>query len=230
MDADSVTAARRQPADRRRAVVAARVAVTTAAAARLRLPAAPVPGSAHHVELAQVCGQPAAVALVRQLAHRIRHPSLFASARLPNVLLVGPPGTGKTMVARAIASTCHAAFYDVGLDFFAGTFRDHELTSLRALIDEANATIGGDADGGSGDACLLAARLLVRSLLPCLLSLVHPTLLCAAVVCQLVALSLCFLVPLVLALGLPPSAGAWFARWGVRDVSRRRVRSRSLRC
>ncbi|MBA3746954.1 MAG: AAA family ATPase, partial [Solirubrobacterales bacterium] len=68
-----------------------------------------------------VAAQPQAVTELRELAQFLAEPERFAKlgARIPKgVLLYGPPGCGKTLLARAVAGESGASFYSIsGSDF-----------------------------------------------------------------------------------------------------------------
>jgi transitional endoplasmic reticulum ATPase len=71
----------------------------------------------------------------------VRHPELFKSigVKCPKgVLMHGPPGTGKTMIARAIANECGSAFFCLnGPECVGGKMGETE-SNLRSIFDEAS--------------------------------------------------------------------------------------------
>lgn len=70
-----------------------------------------------------------------------RQPRLFTGARRPwrSLLLFGPPGTGKTMLARAAAAQCGASFHAVSpADLFSKWLGESE-GAVRALFERVRA-------------------------------------------------------------------------------------------
>lgn len=71
----------------------------------------------------------------------VRHPELFKSVGVKcpkGVLMHGPPGTGKTMIARAIANECGSAFFCLnGPEIVSGRMGETEA-NLRSIFDEAS--------------------------------------------------------------------------------------------
>ncbi|MGH9226941.1 MAG: AAA family ATPase, partial [Acidimicrobiales bacterium] len=117
------------------------------------------------VTFADVAGQDAAIAEVREIADFLSEPGRFTDlgATIPKgVLLYGPPGCGKTLLARALAGQAGASFFSIsGSDFvelYAGVgaarVRDlfrmaRESTPAIVFIDELDAV--GRSRAGGGD-------------------------------------------------------------------------------
>lgn len=71
----------------------------------------------------------------------LRHPELFARLGINpprGVLLHGPPGTGKTMIARAVASETDANFVSISGPEIVSKFYGESEQRLRQIFDEAH--------------------------------------------------------------------------------------------
>ncbi|MES2318913.1 MAG: AAA family ATPase [Pseudomonadota bacterium] len=69
-------------------------------------------------------------------------PSLFARFKKQGgggILLYGPPGCGKTMIARAIASECNASFIAVGISDVLNMWMGESERNLAQLFEKARA-------------------------------------------------------------------------------------------
>ncbi|MGQ0519782.1 MAG: AAA family ATPase, partial [Actinomycetota bacterium] len=92
------------------------------------------------VSFADVAGQDAAVAELRELKEFLANPERFTTmgAQVPKgVLLYGPPGCGKTMLARALAGEAGAAFYSISGSDFVEMYAGVGASRVRDLFREA---------------------------------------------------------------------------------------------
>ena len=92
------------------------------------------------VTFADVAGQEAAVEELEEVKEFLANPERFTSlgAAVPKgVLLFGPPGCGKTLLARALAGEANAAFFSVGASEFVETFVGQGAARVRDLFAEA---------------------------------------------------------------------------------------------
>ena len=101
---------------------------------------------------------------IREIVDFIQDPAVFAEmgARIPRgVLFMGPPGCGKTLLARAVAGEAQATFLEIGGTEFAEMFVGVGASRVRDLfavarqnapaivfIDEIDAAGHGATDGG----------------------------------------------------------------------------------
>lgn len=78
-----------------------------------------------------------------QIIEPFLRPSLFAKFKKKaggGVLLYGPPGCGKTMMARAIAGECRAEFISVGLSDVLSMWIGQSEQNLALMFEKARAT------------------------------------------------------------------------------------------
>ena len=92
------------------------------------------------VSFADVAGQDAAVAELRELKEFLANPERFTAmgAQVPKgVLLYGPPGCGKTMLAKALAGEAGAAFYSISGSDFVEMYVGVGASRVRDLFRES---------------------------------------------------------------------------------------------
>ena len=98
---------------------------------------APQPGG---VTFADVAGQDSAVAELREVTRFLADPERFRAlgAQVPKgVLLFGPPGCGKTLMARALAGESGAAFFSISGSDFVELYVGVGASRVRELFREA---------------------------------------------------------------------------------------------
>ncbi len=77
-----------------------------------------------------------------QIIEPFLRPGLFQRFRKDpggGVLLYGPPGCGKTMMARAVAGECHASFISVGISDVLSVWHGGSEENLAMLFEQARA-------------------------------------------------------------------------------------------
>jgi len=95
------------------------------------------------VDFASVAGCDEAKDEVREVVEFLKDPARFRATggRMPKgVLLVGPPGTGKTMLAKAVAGEANAHFYSLSGSDFVELYVGVGAARVRSLFKKARET------------------------------------------------------------------------------------------
>jgi SpoVK/Ycf46/Vps4 family AAA+-type ATPase len=93
------------------------------------------------VRFSSIVGMEALKETIRlQIVEPFLHPGLFARFRKRaggGILLYGPPGCGKTMIARAIANECRTSFVAVGISDVLNMWLGESERNLAAMFEKA---------------------------------------------------------------------------------------------
>ena len=92
------------------------------------------------VNFAKIAGSDEAKQDLQEVVEFLKYPKKFESvgAKIPKgVLLVGPPGTGKTMLARAVAGEANAPFFSISGSEFVEMFVGVGASRVRDLFAKA---------------------------------------------------------------------------------------------
>lgn len=97
-------------------------------------------GEKEKVKFSEVAGNNEAKQDLEEVVEFLKFPKKFldVGARIPKgVLLVGPPGTGKTMLARAVAGEANVPFFSISGSEFVEMFVGVGASRVRDLFDKA---------------------------------------------------------------------------------------------
>ena len=119
--------------------------------------------STHGIRFADVAGEDEAKENLQEIVDYLHDPKKYEEigASMPKgILLVGPPGTGKTMLAKAVAGESNVPFFSISGSEFVEMFVGMGAAKVRDLFKQANEkapcivfideidTIGKKRDGG----------------------------------------------------------------------------------
>ena len=96
--------------------------------------------SSEGIKFSDVAGEDEAKESLTEIVQYLHDPAQYKDigARMPKgILLVGPPGTGKTMLAKAIASEANVPFFSMSGSEFVEMFVGMGASKVRDLFDQA---------------------------------------------------------------------------------------------
>ena len=96
--------------------------------------------STHGIRFADVAGEDEAKENLQEIVNYLHDPTKYQEigASMPKgVLLVGPPGTGKTMLAKAVAGESHVPFFSMSGSEFVEMFVGMGASKVRDLFKQA---------------------------------------------------------------------------------------------
>ena len=99
-----------------------------------------VPSTDGGIRFADVAGEDEAMDNLQEIVNYLHDPSKYKAigASMPKgILLVGPPGTGKTMLAKAVAGEANVPFFSISGSEFVEMFVGMGASKVRNLFDQA---------------------------------------------------------------------------------------------
>ena len=96
--------------------------------------------STHGIRFADVAGEDEAKENLQEIVNYLHDPKQYEEigASMPKgILLVGPPGTGKTMLAKAVAGESNVPFFSISGSEFVGMFVGMGASKVRDLFKQA---------------------------------------------------------------------------------------------
>ena len=99
-----------------------------------------VPSTDGGIRFADVAGEDEAKDNLQEIVNYLHDPSKYKAigASMPKgILLVGPPGTGKTMLAKAVAGEANVPFFSISGSEFVEMFVGMGASKVRNLFDQA---------------------------------------------------------------------------------------------
>ena len=97
--------------------------------------------STHGIRFADVAGEDEAKENLQEIVNYLHDPKKYEEigASMPKgILLVGPPGTGKTMLAKAVAGEANVPFFSISGSEFVEMFVGMGAAKVRDLFKQAN--------------------------------------------------------------------------------------------
>jgi len=95
-----------------------------------------------NIDFSQIVGLKDAQSLLEEaLLVPLNYPFLFDNDLVTpwkGVLLFGPPGTGKTMLAKAVATSCNTTFFNVSASTLVSKWRGDSEKIVRVLFTLAS--------------------------------------------------------------------------------------------